>query len=116
MESSSLFSDDFESVPVSWRAQGSSWLFCTHQFRTVLCLFPGAFQDTLSVSRVFCGWAVALGSGKCLLASLARGGESAQQKVQSQGKRWDTSPNFGVAHGKLCEGSATGPGHSLYLL
>lgn len=32
---------------VSWRAQGSSWLFCTQQFGAVLCLSPGAFQDTL---------------------------------------------------------------------
>lgn len=48
MESSSLFMvlSLFLSL-VSWRAQGSSWLFCTQQFRAVLCLSPGAFQDTL---------------------------------------------------------------------
>lgn len=113
MELSSLFSDDFESVPVSisWRAQGSSWLFCTQQFRAVLCLSPGAFQDTLCPYQE-CSvlglqpWAVE----KCLIASLALGGESTQQKVQSH---W---PNFGVARVKLWEGSATGPGHSLCLL
>lgn len=43
MEWSSVFRDDLQPVPVSWRAQGSSWLFCS----SGLCLSPGAFQGPL---------------------------------------------------------------------
>lgn len=59
MELTSLFSDDLESVPVSWRAQGSTWLFCTQQFGAVP--FPWSISGH-SVS-VFCG-NVCTGVGK----------------------------------------------------
>lgn len=55
MELISLFNDYFECVPVSWRAQGSSWLFCTQQFRVVLCLSPEHFRTlSLCTQSVLC--------------------------------------------------------------
>lgn len=86
MQSSSLFSADFESVPVSWRAQGSSWLFCTQQFRAVLCLSPGAFQDTLCLYSECSVVGCSPGQWEMFACKSAQSRESTQQKVQSYWK------------------------------
>lgn len=108
MELNSLFSDDFESVSVSSSLKTSRQQLLVLHSAVWDCavLFPWSSSGcSVSLPRMFCGWAAALGSGKCLLASLAQGGESTQQKVQSRWRCWDTRPNFGVGHRKLCRGS-----------
>ena len=84
MESSSLFGDGFESVPVSCFLESSRQQLVVLHSAVWSCAVP--FPRSISgravyIPRAFCAWAAALGSEKCLLASVALGGGSTQQKV-----------------------------------
>lgn len=88
MESSSLFSDGFESVPVSCFLESSRQQLIVLHSAVWGCAVPFPWSisgHAVSVPRVFCAWAAALGSGKCLLASVALGGETPSRRFNHTG-------------------------------
>lgn len=98
MESSSLFSDDFESVPVSCFLESSRQQLVVLQSRAV----PFSWSmsgHSVSMPRVFCARAAVLGSGNVYLQVWHRVGKAPSSRFSPTGR--DTRPDFRIAHGKF---------------